>query len=101
MNIPNIPSPIQTKKTPPVVVSPTPNRGDYRTDQSRLSESNAQNTVQNQRSSRMQEPQERKFDLSSYPAPHPASPLAKNLGKLLPPNEATVSFFSALFSENG
>ena len=34
-----------------------------------------------------------------YPAPHPASPLGKQLSKLLPPNEATNSFFNTLFQE--
>lgn len=38
------------------------------------------------------------FDLSIYPAPNPSSPLGKQLGKLYPPNESSVSFFTSLFS---
>lgn len=41
------------------------------------------------------------MDLSIYPMPHPASPLGKHLAKLLPPNDATVSFFNALLMESG
>lgn len=41
------------------------------------------------------------FDLSTYPAPHPSSPLGKNIAKLLPPNEQTINFFNALFMQNG
>ena len=41
------------------------------------------------------------MDLSIYPMPHPASPLGKNLAKLLPPNDATVNFFNALLMESG
>jgi hypothetical protein len=37
------------------------------------------------------------FDLSTYPAPHPSSPLGKNIAKLIPPNEQTINFFNALF----
>ena len=43
----------------------------------------------------------RGLDLSSYPAPHPASPLSKHLNKLLPPNESIINFFNTLFQESG
>lgn len=41
------------------------------------------------------------IDLSAYSIPHPASPLGKHLSKLIPPNDATVSFFNHLLNENG
>ena len=41
------------------------------------------------------------FDLNSYQAPYPTSPLGKNISKLMPPNDQTITFFNALFSENG
>jgi hypothetical protein len=37
------------------------------------------------------------MDLSAYPAPHPASPLGKNLNKLLPQNDTTTNFFNSMF----
>lgn len=41
------------------------------------------------------------FDLNAFPAPHPSSPLGKNIAKLIPPNEQTINFFNALFMETG
>jgi len=38
------------------------------------------------------------IDLSLYPAPHPISPLGKHLGKLLPPSDQTIRFFTDLFN---
>jgi hypothetical protein len=40
------------------------------------------------------------LNISVYPAPHPASPLGKQLGKLVPPNDQTINFFNTLFQEN-
>lgn len=40
------------------------------------------------------------LNISIYPAPHPASPLGKQLGKLVPPNDQTINFFNTLFQEN-
>jgi len=41
------------------------------------------------------------LDLSIYPAPHPQCPLAKQLAKLLPPNDSVINFLKTLFSEPG
>lgn len=41
------------------------------------------------------------IDLSVYTNPHPASPLGKHLSRLIPPNDATVNFFTHLLNENG
>lgn len=35
------------------------------------------------------------------PMPHHASPLGKNLARLMPPNDNTISFFNNLFVEGG
>lgn len=40
------------------------------------------------------------LNISLYPAPHPASPLGKNLAKLVPPSEQAFNFFTSLFQEN-
>lgn len=40
------------------------------------------------------------LNISIFPAPHPASPLGKQLGKLVPPNDQTMNFFNTLFQEN-
>jgi hypothetical protein len=40
------------------------------------------------------------LNTSVYPAPHPASPMGKNLAKLMPPSEQTINFFNTLFQES-
>jgi hypothetical protein len=40
------------------------------------------------------------LNTSVYPAPHSASPMGKNLAKLMPPSEQTINFFNTLFQES-
>lgn len=38
-----------------------------------------------------------RLNLSSYPCPHPSSPLSEHLSRLNPPNDETLTFFQTLF----
>ena len=40
-----------------------------------------------------------KINLGSYPCPHLSNPLNEHLSKLNPPNDTTLQFFQALFTQ--
>lgn len=45
-------------------------------------------------------PYEDPINLAHYSAPNPSAPMSRQLSKLLPPEDSTISFFNSLFQEN-